>query len=106
MLNQSTITAIAKDSCCQQTPTPARRTYQSITQAIEIDSASDDEVPQTLEPISMIFERKRVNAEASRETPTKRLRMSDIPLYTPSKVTDQRCEIEARLLIVLALTNT
>lgn len=96
VMTQTAMTAIAresKNSPLQQSPMPARRTNQSTTQAIEIDSATDGEAPQTPTPttISIRSGKKRINGEMSQNS-VKRLRMCDIPLFTPPETTEKCCK--------------
>ena len=71
-----------------QTPTPARRGNHSFSEAIEIDSASDNDLAPTSRSIRS--EKKRVSKGGiSGETPMKRQRMDDIPLYTPARAVDK-----------------
>ena len=77
-----------------ETPTPARRGNGSFIEAIEIDSASENESRPA--PMSGFIqsEKKRLgNGELSGETPMKRQRLNDIPLYIPAKAIDKPSEL-------------
>ena len=96
-LNQSSVATLRAnvDNYSRETPTPARGKKQSYSIPIEIDSASDNEVPRR--PMAR-SDKKRVHG-ASPETPMKRLKMSDIPLHTSPATIDTTCKRSEDLLL-------
>lgn len=79
------------DSPMQETPTPkpARKTHRSFQDCIEIDSASDNEVSRVPDRVV----KKRLNGDSPQDTIAKRMRMSDIPLYTASVSSEKICKL-------------
>ena len=76
----------------RETPTPAQKTHRSSRECIEIDSASDNEVPRKRVSIPDRVVKKRVNGDSPQDTIAKRMRMSDIPLYTASVGPEKTCK--------------
>ena len=98
MLLQPTLpvrTRQSADSPVQETPTPksARKTHRSFQDCIEIDSASDNEVIRKQVSISDRVVKKRNNEDSPQDTIAKRMRMSDIPLYTASAGSEKSCKL-------------
>ena len=82
------------DSFSPGTPTPAKRpSNREVPNAIAIDSDSDDEVPRKSTPMPIRLDKKRTNGDNTQETPAKRIRMSEIPPFTPSIGVDKKCRI-------------
>ena len=73
-----------------QSPTPARRGNDPSSEAIEIDSAFDNESRLAPTSESISNNKKRINnGDLSRETPVTRQRIGDISLYTQATAIDK-----------------
>ena len=83
------------DSPVRETPTPkpARKAHRSFQDCIEIDSASDNEVPGRQIPAPDRMVKKRANGDSPQDTVAKRRHMSDIPLHTASVGSEKICKL-------------
>ena len=96
LLNQPSLVAVTRptiESTCG-TPTPARKIGMSMPITIDSD---DEEVQQKSTPLPdrTSTSKKRIKMSSPQDTPSKRSRMSDIPLFTPEKAFPKACKTVA-----------
>ena len=89
MLIQPALTVTSRLSVdSPETPTPGRKHSRPTAGPIEIDSASENDVPRSNADRSG---KKRNNEDSSGESTMKRLRLSEIPQFKSLASTEKRC---------------